>query len=81
MYNKLIIKINTIEKAKDFIRISSTIAADLDIKVGRYIIDAKSIMGIYSIDLSRDVELIIHSTDEAECNTIKEKFRQFIIGE
>lgn len=39
---------------------------DFDLVSGRYVIDAKSIMGIFSLDLSKPIELNIHSEDEAE---------------
>lgn len=52
---------------------------DIDIIVGRYIIDAKSIMGIFSVDLSRELVLKISSDDVEECKEIREKLKAFIV--
>lgn len=57
--------INTIESVKDFVNIVSKFDAEIDLASGRYIIDAKSIMGIFSVDLSKPLDLCIHG-DEAE---------------
>lgn len=51
----------------------------MDIIVGRYIIDAKSIMGIFSVDLSRELVLKISSDDVEECKEIREKLKAFIV--
>lgn len=63
----LMISINTIERAKEICRISTEQPFDIDISSGRYTIDAKSIMGIFSLDLSKKLEVHIHADkDEAE---------------
>ena len=81
MINKFKINLNTVDKVKEFCTIASKIEADLDIIVGRYIIDAKSIMGIFSVDISKDLILRIASDDIDECNKIKEKLLKFIVEE
>lgn len=75
------ISLNSIEKVKEFSRIASGIEPDLDIIVGRYVIDAKSIMGIFSIDLSRELTLRIESNDSCECKAIRDKLSKFILEE
>ena len=60
MINEFKISLCTIDRVKDFCRITSAIKPDMDIIVGRYIIDAKSIMGIFSVDLSRELVLKFH---------------------
>ena len=59
------ISLNSIEMVKDFVSGISHIDCDMDIlsERRRYIVDAKSIMGIFSLDLSRPVILVIHSED------------------
>lgn len=79
MKNKAFIKLNTVERAKKFIDIVSSVEPDLDIIVGRYVIDAKSIMGIFSIDLTRYLEFIIRSENEKECEEIMDKVKEFIV--
>lgn len=75
------IKLNTIEKVKEFVTITSKYNEDMFISCGRYIVDAKSILGIFSLNLSNDLKLSIDTND----NAIKEKFyseiRKFIIEE
>ena len=60
------ININTINDVKNFVSIVSRGDYDVDIVSGRYAIDAKSIMGIFSLDLSKELTLNIHSDDCAE---------------
>ena len=62
------IKINlgSIDKVKNFVNTIARFNGDFDLVSGRYVIDAKSIMGIFSLDLSKPVELAIHSDEEAD---------------
>lgn len=60
------ITINTINDVKEFVSIVSKCDYDVDIVSGRYAIDAKSIMGIFSLDLSKKLTLNIHSDNCAE---------------
>ena len=39
---------------------------DFDLVSGRYVIDAKSIMGIFSLDLSKPIDLSIHAEDNLD---------------
>ncbi|MBQ8170393.1 MAG: HPr family phosphocarrier protein [Oscillospiraceae bacterium] len=55
------ININTINDVKNFVNIVTKCDYDVDIISGRYAIDAKSIMGIFSLDLSKELTLNIHS--------------------
>ena len=59
--------LGTIERVKDFVNEVSHLECDVDIVSGRYVIDAKSIMGIFSTDLSKPVNVRIHAQEaEAE---------------
>ena len=49
--------LGTIERVKDFVNEVSRLDCDVDIVSGRYVIDAKSIMGIFSTDLSKPVNV------------------------
>lgn len=60
--NKIFISLNSIEKVKSFVSIVSKFDFDFDLISGRYVIDAKSIMGIFSLDLSRPIELNVHTS-------------------
>ena len=54
--------LGTIERVKDFVNAVTRLDCDMDIVSGRYVIDAKSIMGIFSVDLSNDQLLLIGGT-------------------
>ena len=71
------IRINAINDVKDFVTIVSDCPYDVDIVSGRYAIDAKSIMGIFSLDLSNDLELKVHSDD---CGDFLDTISRFIVG-
>ena len=58
------ISLNTIEKVKNFVNDVNRFDNDFDLVSGRYVIDAKSIMGIFSLDLSKPIDLNIHADGE-----------------
>ena len=58
--------LNSIDKVKSFVNDISKFDCDFDLVSGRYVIDAKSIMGIFSLDLSKPIEFNIHANDGAE---------------
>ena len=61
------ISLNSIDKVKAFVNDISKFDAEFDLVSGRYVIDAKSIMGIFSLDISKPINLNIHvDNDEAE---------------
>ena len=51
------IKLNTINEVKEFVNIVLQCPYDVDLVSGRYVIDAKSLMGIFSLDLTRPIDL------------------------
>lgn len=57
----VLIKLNSADKVKDFVRITSKYDYDIDVRSGRYVVNAKSILGIFSLDLSRPVVLEIYN--------------------
>ena len=60
------ISLNSIGKVKSFVNTISQFEYDFDLISGRYVIDAKSIMGIFSLDLSKPIDLNIHAEGDAE---------------
>ncbi len=60
------ISLNSIDRVKSFVNDVTKFDADLDLVSGRYVIDAKSIMGIFSLDLSKPIDLNIHDSDDSE---------------
>lgn len=55
------ISLNSIDKVKSFVNEITKYDNDFDLVFGRYVIDAKSIMGIFSLDLSKPIDLNIHA--------------------
>ena len=69
---KVKIQLSTINDVKAFVNAVSNYDFDVDLVSGRYAIDAKSIMGIFSLDLSKVIELQAHTEDaDAFFNEIK----------
>ena len=57
------ISLNSIDKVKSFVNDITKFDTDFDLVSGRYVIDAKSIMGIFSLDLSKPIDLNIHAEE------------------
>ncbi|MCD7884151.1 MAG: HPr family phosphocarrier protein [Lachnospiraceae bacterium] len=60
------ISLNSIDKVKSFVNDITKFDNDFDLVSGRYVIDAKSIMGIFSLDLSKPIELNIHAEENID---------------
>lgn len=60
------ISLNSIDKVKSFVNEITKYDNDFDLVSGRYVIDAKSIMGIFSLDLSKPIYLNIHADGELD---------------
>lgn len=70
------IRLSTIQDVQAFVNIVNRYDIDVDLASGRYIVDAKSIMGIFSLDLLSPIKLTIHSDNP---DSLVEKIKQFII--
>ncbi|MBR3036704.1 MAG: HPr family phosphocarrier protein [Lachnospiraceae bacterium] len=71
------ISLNSIDKVKSFVNTLANYDSDFDLVSGRYVIDAKSIMGIFSLDLSKPIDLNIHA--EENVAEILQTLEPFII--
>lgn len=71
------ISLNSIDKVKAFVNTITQFEYDFDLISGRYVIDAKSIMGIFSLDLSKPIELAIHS--EGNEDQIMEALQPYLV--
>lgn len=60
------ISLNSIDKVKSFVNDITKFENDFDLVSGRYVIDAKSIMGIFSLDLSKPIDLNIHADENID---------------
>ena len=72
------ISLNSIDKVKAFVNEVTKFDAEFDLVSGRYVIDAKSIMGIFSLDLSKPIELNIHASD-SNLDEILEKLKDYVV--
>jgi len=77
MLNEFQVQINTIDKVKRFVKICDRFEEDIDLSSGRYIIDAKSIMGIFSFDLTKPLNIRIHSQNIETINRFNEEMSDF----
>ena len=69
-------RLNTINDVKSFVNTVAKYDFDVDLVSGRYAIDAKSIMGIFSLDLSKPIQLEAHTED---ADTFFEDIKDFIV--
>ena len=71
------ISLNSIDKVKSFVNAITQFEFDFDFISGRYVIDAKSIMGIFSLDLSKPIDLAIHA--ESNLDEIMEALKPYLV--
>ena len=72
------IKLDSIEKVKKFTSVVLTFENEIDIMQGRYVINGKSLMAIFSLDLTKVLKVLIHDTslsDFAKFEKVMEEFR------
>ena len=72
-FNLLLSSINDV---KDFVNIVSKYDFDIDLTSGRYVVDAKSIMGIFSLDLSKPIKAEVHGEN---CDEFMNELSRFIV--
>ena len=72
------ISLNSIDKVKTFVNDINRFDYDFDLVSGRYVIDAKSIMGIFSLDLSKPITLNIH-TDDSNIDGVMEILAKYTV--
>ena len=74
------ISLNSIDKVKTFVNEINRFEAEFDLVSGRYVIDAKSIMGIFSLDISKPIDLNIH-TDGEQLDKILASLESYLVVE
>ena len=79
---KMKISLGSIEDVKEFVALTNSYSFDSDLVSGRYAVDAKSIMGIFSLDLAKPLEFVVHD-DGAKADERSTQFssseRNFIL--
>lgn len=78
MRTKITITLNDFIRIKNFSSEVVKFESDIDLVKGRYIIDAKSTIGIFTLDLSSPVDVVIHSDDEDEIRRFNEVMEAFV---
>ena len=71
------IKLATISDVRDFVNAVASFEDEIDLQSGRYVVDGKSIMGIFSLDLLSPIKLTVYSEKPEE---LLKKIERFIIG-
>ena len=67
--------LNTTDNVKSFVELLTKYDYEMDLRSGRYVVDAKSILGIFSLDLNRPVVLEIYAD---ECDELLKKLQPYI---
>lgn len=81
MKTRVTINLNDFVKAKKFTTVAESFESDIDVVRGRYVIDAKSTLGIFTLDLSKPIDVEIHSADEHEIKRFNDVIKEFVINE
>ena len=71
----VMIRLSLVENVNKFVNVVSRYPFEMDLRAGRHVVDAKSILGIFSLDLSRPITLDIYSDD---CDGLLEDIRPFV---
>ena len=69
------ISLTQVSQVKRFINLAEQVPFDVDVVSGRYTVNARSMLGIYNLDLSRPIQVLIHSDD---CEEFKKSLAEFI---
>lgn len=75
MKHEINVKFDSISEVKDFVDLICEFPYDIDLVSGRYVIDAKSIMGIFSLDLSKEIVMVAYTED---ITRLKEVIKSFL---
>ncbi len=75
---KIMVNLSASQQIKEFVNILSKYSFDMDLRSGKYLVDAKSILGIFSLDLSKPVELELLTEDTEETDKFMADIKPFI---
>lgn len=73
--------LNSVDKVKRFVNITVNVKGDVSLKSKRYIIDAKSILGIFSLDLNNPLELRFEKCSDEEISKYLLRIHEFMVDE
>ena len=72
------IKLSFAEEVKTFVNTVNRYPYEVDLRAGRHVVDAKSILGIFSLDLSKPIAMEIYSED---CDELLKEIEPFVVSE
>lgn len=75
---RITVNLNDFATARKFINEASKFISDIDVIKGRYVIDGKSAMGIFTLDLSKPIDVEIHSSDMYEIERFHDIMSEFV---
>lgn len=70
----VMIRLSLVENVNKFVNVVSRYPFEMDLRAGRHVVDAKSILGIFSLDLSRPITLDIYNDD---CDELLDEIKPF----
>lgn len=70
------VMLSSIVDVKNFVNIVNRFDFDVDLVSGRYVVDAKSIMGIFSLELSKPITMRVYSK---ETQVVEKELRGFLV--
>lgn len=70
------IKLSFAEEVKTFVNVANRYNYDMDLRAGRHVVDAKSILGIFSLDLSKPITLEVYADN---CDDLLEELKPFVV--
>lgn len=74
---KRVIKLGSASNARDFINIASKYSFEMDLGNGMQSVDAKSLLGVFNLDLSKPIDLVINAS-ETECSGLLTELSRFM---
>ena len=72
----VMIRLSLVENVNNFVNIVTRYPVEMDLRAGRHVVDAKSILGIFSLDLTKPITLEIYSD---ECEELLKEIESFIV--
>jgi len=72
----VLINLKMAESVKSFVNITQKYDFEIDLRSGRFVVDAKSILGIFSLDLSKPIVMEVYATD---CGELIDELKDFIV--
>ena len=75
------VRLSSIQDVRSFVDIVTKYNMDIDLSSGRYVVDAKSIMGIFSLDLLNPIKLSAQSDKEEDVKALMQDLKAYIVNE